>query len=72
MNAQEFVDYARLASALMLFKNHKLTHGRSVKLSGISYEDFLTEMSKNEIDLIAYDPSELKRELAYLNGEIEK
>ena len=62
-NINEFTRQSRLFTALHLFKTHKLSFGKAAELAGISKDDFLIELDKNEIDFIAYDPSELEAEL---------
>ncbi len=62
-NANEFIQQSRLYTALQLYKNHKLSFGKAAELAGISRDEFLIELDKNNIDFIAYDPSELETEL---------
>ena len=62
-STKEFTKQSRLYTALQLYKNHKLSFGKAAELAGISRDDFLIELDKNEIDFIAYDPSELEAEL---------
>jgi predicted HTH domain antitoxin len=54
----------RLYAALQLFKKHKLSFGKAAELAGISRDEFLLELDKNDVDFIAYEASELERELA--------
>jgi predicted HTH domain antitoxin len=63
-NITEFTMQLRLYTALQLFKRHKLSFGKAAELAGISRDEFLLELDKNDIDFIAYEPSELERELA--------
>ena len=53
----------RLYTALQLFKKHKLSFGKAAELAGISRDEFLIELDRNKIDFIAYDPSDLEKEL---------
>jgi len=62
-STKEFTKQSRLYTALQLYKNQKLSFGKAAELAGISRDDFLIELDKNEIDFIAYDPSELEAEL---------
>jgi predicted HTH domain antitoxin len=62
-NVNEFTMQLRLYAALQLFKKHKLSFGKAAELAGISRDEFLIELDKNEIDFIDYEPSELEREL---------
>ena len=62
-NRAEFTKQLRLYTALQLFKNHKLSVGKAAELANMSRDEFLIELDKNEIDFIAYDPSELEAEL---------
>ncbi len=64
----EFTQQSRLYTALQLFKNHKLSFGKAAELAGISKDEFLIELDKNNVDFISYDPSELELEL----GRFEK
>ena len=59
----EFTQQSRLYTALQLYKNHKLSFGKASELSGISKEELLLELEKNNIDFISYDSSELESEL---------
>ncbi len=60
---KEFICQMRLLTALQLFKNHKLSFGQAAELAGVSRQDLLTELDNHEMDLIAYDASELEGEL---------
>ena len=62
-NISEFTMQLRLYTALQLFRKHKLSFGKAAELAGISRDEFLIELDKNEIDFIAYDPSDLEKEL---------
>lgn len=62
-NIKEFTQQARLATALELYKNHKLSFGKAAELAGISKNEFLIALDKNEIDFIDYDPADLEAEL---------
>ena len=59
----EFTKQARLFTALQLFKKHKLSFGKAAELAGVSKDEFLIELDKNNINYISYDPAELKEEL---------
>ena len=59
----EFTKQSRLYTALQLFKNHKLSFGKAAELAGLSKDEFLMELDKNNIDYISYDSEELKSEL---------
>ena len=63
-NINEFAMQMRLHTALHLFKKHKLSFGKAAELAGISRDEFLLELDKNEIDFISYAPAELESELA--------
>ena len=52
-----------LYTALQLFRKHKLSFGKAAELARVSRDEFLIELNRNEIDFIAYDPSELEKEL---------
>ncbi|WP_446012095.1 UPF0175 family protein [Candidatus Electrothrix sp.] len=62
-NIAEFTMQLRLYTALQLFKKHKLSFGKAAELAGVARDEFLIELDKNEIDFIAYEPSELEKEL---------
>jgi predicted HTH domain antitoxin len=62
-NINEFTQKSRLYTALQLFKDHKLSFGKAAELAGISKDEFLIELDKNNIDFISYDPSDLEAEL---------
>lgn len=59
----EFTKQSRLYTALQLFKNHKLSFGKAAELAGLSKDEFLIELDKNNIDYISYNSEELKSEL---------
>lgn len=59
----EFTKQSRLYTALQLFKNHKLSFGKAAELAGLSKDEFLVELDKNNIDYISYNSDELKSEL---------
>ena len=59
----EFTQQSRVYIALQLFKDHKLSFGKAVKLAGISKDEFLIKLDKNNIDFISYDPADLEAEL---------
>ncbi|MDM8550220.1 UPF0175 family protein [Desulfobacterales bacterium HSG2] len=60
---KEFIYQMRLFTALQLFRNHKLSFGQAAELAGMRRQDLLTELDNHDIDLIAYDASELEEEL---------
>ena len=60
---EEFANQTRLFSALVLFKDHKLSFGQAAELAGMKRERFLEELDKHGIEVIDYDPSELEGEL---------
>ena len=62
-NTIEFVIQMRLHTALHLFKKHKLSFEKAAELVGITRDEFLLELDKNEIDFISYAPAELESEL---------
>ncbi len=62
-NITEFTQQSRLFTALQLYKKHKLSFGKAAELAGISKNEFLIALDKNEIDFIDYDPADLEAEL---------
>lgn len=67
-NIAEFTSQMRLLTALQLFKNHKLSLGKAVELSGLNKEHFMFELDRYEIPLIDYDAQELDEELLRLEN----
>jgi predicted HTH domain antitoxin len=63
-NINEFAMNMRLHIAMHLFKKYKLSFGKAAEIAGVSRDEFLFELDKNEIDFISYDPAELESELA--------
>lgn len=61
----EFTSEMRLLTALHLFKTHKLSLGKAVKLAGTSKENFIFQLNKFKIPLIDYEPAELEAELKH-------
>lgn len=53
----------KLNSALMLFKNAKLSIEQASDFAGIGLYDFMAECSDNHISVISYDEEELTNEL---------
>lgn len=62
-SSDEFTKQLRLYTALYLFKKHKLSLGQAAELAELSREHFLIELNRNEIDVIDYNPDELREEL---------
>lgn len=65
-NINEFIQQSRLYTAQQLYKSHKLSFGKAAELAGMSKEEFMIELDKTQIDVIAYNPSELEAELEKL------
>jgi len=65
---KELTNTIKLNSALMLFKNHKLSIEQASHFANISIYDFMQECSKNEIAVISYSEQELKDELNSMSG----
>ena len=63
-----FITQMRLLTALQLFKDHKLSIGKAVELSGLNKESFKIELDKHKIPLIDYDAKELEEELLRLEN----
>lgn len=59
-----FVQQMRLLFAIHLFKQQDLTFGQAVELAGVSRDLFLTELNKQDIPVIDYEPTELEAGLA--------
>ncbi len=62
-NMQELKQTIKLNSALMLFKNAKLSIEQASNFAGLDIYDFMTECSKNNIAVISYEENELENEL---------
>ncbi len=60
---QELKETIKLNSALMLYKNGKLSIEQASSFAGLSIYDFMAECSKNKIPVISYDESELESEI---------
>jgi len=62
-DVQELKQTIKLNSALMLYKNSKLSIEQASKFAGLDIYDFMAECSKNNISVISYDEQELANEL---------
>lgn len=62
-NLQEMKRMIKLNSALMLFKNGKLSIEQASDFADMALYDFMAECSKNDIAVISYDDIELANEL---------
>ena len=60
---QELKQTIKLNSALMLFKNAKLSIEQASSFAGLDMYDFMAECSKNNIPVISYEEDELENEL---------
>lgn len=60
---QELKQTIKLNSALMLFKNAKLSIEQASSFAGVDIYDFMAECSKNNISVISYENDELENEL---------
>ena len=65
---QELKHTIKLNSALMLFKNEKLSIEQASSFAGMGIYDFMEECSKNNIAVISYEENELKNELDLLRA----
>jgi predicted HTH domain antitoxin len=61
-NPEELSSQMRLYSALQFYKNHKLTLKQAAEFAGLPLSQFVFELNQHEIDVIDYDPRELKEE----------
>ena len=62
-NMHELKQTIKLNSALMLFKNAKLSIDQASSFAGMDIYDFMIECSKNNIAVISYEANELENEL---------
>ncbi len=60
---RELKQTIKLNSALMLFKNAKLSIEQASNFAGLDIYDFMAECSKNNIAVISYEENELEHEL---------
>ena len=60
---QELSEQMKLFTAMQFFKAHKLTLKQAADFAGLSLIRFITDLDKNQIPVIDYDPEELKAEL---------
>ena len=60
---QELKQTIKLNSALMLFKNGKLSIEQASDFASMDIYGFMAECSKNSIAVISYDENELANEL---------
>ncbi len=60
---QELKKTIKLSSALMLFKNGKLSIEQASDFADMPLYDFMAECAKNNIAVISYDDAELANEL---------
>jgi len=65
---QELKHTIKLNSALMLFKNAKLSIEQASSFAGLDIYDFMTECSKNNIAVISYEEYELENELKMMRA----
>ena len=66
-NTDELTKKMKLYTALILFKEHKLTIGKAAEFSDLSLYNFMMEAGKHNIDIITYDENELENELEILD-----
>lgn len=64
--AQEFSNQMRLYSAVLLFKDEKLTLKQSADLANAPMMNFIYELGKRDIPVINYSPEELEDEVGDL------
>lgn len=65
-NTEKFTSEIRLLTAIQLFKEHKLSLGKSTQLVGISKEKFILYLDQYKVPLINYPAEELENELKEL------
>jgi predicted HTH domain antitoxin len=64
MSRGEFEREARLAMAVKLFENGKLTSGQAARLAGLHKAQFLAELSRFGVASIQIEADELEQDLA--------
>lgn len=67
-NIQELKKTIKLNTALMLFKNEKLSIEQASDFADIDLYDFMAECSNNNIAVIRYDEAELANELQMMKN----
>ena len=65
---QELKKIIKLNSALMLYKNGKLSIEQASEFADMPIYDFMDECSKNNIAVISYDEKELLNELQIMKS----
>jgi predicted HTH domain antitoxin len=65
---QELKQTIKLNSALMLFKNAKLSIEQASTFAGLDIYDFMAACSKNRIAVISYEANELEDELKLMRS----
>jgi predicted HTH domain antitoxin len=65
---QELKQVIKTNSALMLYKNSKLTIEQASRFAGLSLYDFMAECTKNQIPVIDYAEEELAHEMELMRS----
>ncbi len=65
---QELKETIKISTALMLFKNGKLSIEQATHFANLSLYDFMDECKKNQIPVISYDEDELENEMRLMSG----
>jgi predicted HTH domain antitoxin len=67
-NIQELKQTIKINTALMLFKNSKLSIEQASRFANLSLYDFMEACRENQIPVIRYDEDELKNELSLMSS----
>ncbi|MCX7049944.1 MAG: UPF0175 family protein [Candidatus Sumerlaeota bacterium] len=62
--AEQFEQEARMAMAVKLFENKRLSSGMAAELAGMDRVAFLLQLHRFGVPMINYDPEELKSDIA--------
>jgi len=65
---QELKQTIKVNTALMLFKNAKLSLEQASSFANLSIYEFIEECNKNQIPVISYSQDELQNELSMMSG----
>ncbi len=65
---QELKQTIKINTALMLFKNEKLSIEQASKFANVSLYDFMDECKKNQIPITSYTKDELDNEMNLMSN----
>lgn len=62
----------RLAAAIDWYRQGLISQGRGAEIAGISRADFIDALAERRVDVVQIDVDSLKRELDFLERDLEK